>query len=166
MKTLGPREAADEIRQTILTDQSGRIPPEAAHQLAYTKQVASYLGLDPTPENVNHIALVLREHEIELPTGQEYPKWVTSPVRGAVLVQNADEEGEALSETPPGPVVKDEPKDVAAKPEPKGNAAGGKGTGAAGPVDNSTSGTDKTPSKLEEPKDDAKVEPKPAKRPE
>lgn len=114
MRNLGPREAADEIRSTIAKDQSSRIPPEAAHEVRFIKDVASHLGLEPTPENIQHIALVLREHEIDLPVGQEYPKWVESPVRGQVLVNDAEEEHKATSETPPQPGEDPEPGEVGA----------------------------------------------------
>lgn len=86
-RVLGPREAADEIREAFLKDRSSRLDPESIHALGFLKDVCANLGIESSPENVTHVQVLLREHDVILPFGAEYPKWVKGQ-----LVKNADEE--------------------------------------------------------------------------
>lgn len=70
---MGPVEAANAIRSSV---QSTTMDPSAHHQANYLAAVCGNLGLDPSPANLQHVYDVLRLHDIEIPTGDEYPKYI------------------------------------------------------------------------------------------
>lgn len=93
MKTLGIKEAAHAIKDRVEHDLAARVDPDKAHEHAFIKGVTEELGLDSShPENLNHVATVLRESGIAWHARQEYPKWVTGPDGTNVIVDDADQE--------------------------------------------------------------------------
>ncbi len=110
MRNLGAKEAADAIRGVVEKDHMQRVDPTRAHQIRYVTQVCAELGLEASADNVNHVAAVLREHDIDLHAGHEYPKWVGKG-DAARIVNDAEEERLFLSPPPP---PAPEPTDTAA----------------------------------------------------
>lgn len=70
---MGPREAAALIREKI---HATTMDPQSQHQANYVGAVCAYAGLDKDPQNLQHVFDVLRENDIEIPSGDEYPKYV------------------------------------------------------------------------------------------
>jgi len=113
MRYLGPLEAANEIRAQIQQDQASRVSPDAAHEMAFVKEVCRYLGIDASPENVQHVTLVLRERGVAIPKGQEYPKYVVRKSDNTQHVVHSheeeltkiDEPAPELPASPPPPIV-------------------------------------------------------------
>ncbi len=105
MRTLGPTEAAAVIHRQLRADHSSRAAPEDHHRLNYLKQVAGHCGVEASPENLEHIAVLLREHGIEIPAGQEYPKVVTRGYDKAQMIANNPTEEDQIvhAEPPPAP---------------------------------------------------------------
>ncbi len=115
MKHLGVTEAANAIRGIIATDTVARTDPAQAHRMKFVKDVCEKLGLDPSPENVQHVAVVLREQDIALHEGHEYPKHVVRKWDGAPLIANSAEEADAIiNEEQPQPVDPNAPVEGAA----------------------------------------------------
>ncbi len=88
MSTLGVKEAADAIRDKVRLQHTD---PHDLHQLGFLKAVATELGLDHSPEVITHVAGLLREHDIQIHAGNEYPKWIGKGAV-AVIVNDGDEE--------------------------------------------------------------------------
>lgn len=122
MRYLGPVEAANAIRDQITRDQSARVSPEAAHEMAFVKEVCQQLGMDATPENVQHVTLVLRERGISVPNGQEYPKYVTRKSDNTQHVVHSREEEQAKVDEPTPELVRNEPVRTVDEPVQFGNS--------------------------------------------
>lgn len=105
MRKLGVREAADAIRSQFYSDRSARTNPEDAHRMKFAKDVAAALGADTSPESVQHIMILLREADIDLHTGQEYPKYVTRKYDNTSHVVQNEAEAEAKINEEPEPVA-------------------------------------------------------------
>lgn len=104
MRFLGAKEAANEIRAQAMEDRSLRTSPEWAHQIKFAKEVTRELGLEDTPENVTHVIGLLREHDIGLRVGHEYPKWVKRGYDGfAMIADNEEHEKEIVEAKRPDP---------------------------------------------------------------
>lgn len=109
MRNLGVKEAADAIRGAFLADRSSRVDPEQAHQMKFAKEVNKELGGADTPEDVQHVVTLLREHGIELHAGHEYPKFATRKHdRTAKIVHSEEEANDWINEAPPEPVNPDD----------------------------------------------------------
>lgn len=105
MENLGAKEAADRIRGVFFSDRSQRVDPEQAHQMRFVKEVCGHLGAAHDPETVAHVMTLLREHDIELHAGHEYPKFATRKWdRTSKIVHSEDEERAWVDEAPPEPV--------------------------------------------------------------
>lgn len=118
MQNLGAKEAANAIRDEVMMDRTMRGDPNHAHQMNYVKAVVKELGLEATPENIAHVATVLREHDIDVPAGQEYPKYATRKWDNTSHIVNSREEEDKLvneeapeqrTDTPPPARVIDRP---------------------------------------------------------
>lgn len=109
---LGPVEAANVIRPRLMADMSSRANPEDQHAMNFAKAVASQCGLEATPENVQHIIILLREHNIEIPSGQEYPKWVTRKYDNTQHVANNEREAHDIENAEPPPPPPPQPVQV------------------------------------------------------
>lgn len=105
MRNLGPKEAANAIRGTFFSDRSSRMDPEQAHQMKFAKEVTRELGGgDDSPETVAHVMQLLREHDIELHAGHEFPKYATRKWdRTAKIVHSEEEEHSWVNEAEPPP---------------------------------------------------------------
>lgn len=102
MRHLGVNEAADAIRGQFFSDRSMRGSPEDAHRLKFAKDVATALGADTSPESVQHIMILLREANIDLHTGQEYPKYaVREWDKTTKIVHDSGEEDAWVHEAKP-----------------------------------------------------------------
>lgn len=109
MKNLGAKEAADAIRGAFLTDRSVRADPREAHQMKFAREVVRELGGDDSPETVRHVMQLLREHDIELHAGHEFPKYATRKWdRTAKIVHSEDEEQAWVNEEQPAPLNQDD----------------------------------------------------------
>ncbi len=140
MKHLGATEAANAIRGIIATDTSARTDPAQAHRMKFVKDVCEKLGLDPSPENMQHVAVVLREQDIALHEGHEYPKHVVRKWDGAPFVANSAEEADAIiNEEQPQPVPNAPVEDVAATDPGNSDPLF---PDASGQVDNQSAGVD------------------------
>jgi hypothetical protein len=105
MPFLGVKEAADIIRDKV---RLSHMEPHDVHQLVFLKSVADELGLSHEPEVITHIAGLLREHDIQIHAGHEYPKWIGKGT-AAVIVNNEDEDKQyrdkfPVDDTPDEPV--------------------------------------------------------------
>lgn len=108
MRNLGAREAAEAIRGAFLVDRSANTDPEQQHQMKFAKDVCRELGADESPETVHHVMVLLRQHDIDLHAGHEFPKYATRKWdRTAKIVQNEDEERAWIDEPQPEPVDPD-----------------------------------------------------------
>jgi hypothetical protein len=130
-RVITAEEAANRIRDKFVP---AAMPPEYHHQTPFMIAVAGYLRADPNPANLEQIARLLDEAEVEFPDAS-YPTWVTPHASHVVdhggkpfavgfadqhldrennltvLVENADREKFATSEL-------EKPKDGAAdKPD-------------------------------------------------
>lgn len=104
MQNLGVNEAANAIRGTFFSDRSFRGHPDEAHQIKFAKDVVKVLGADDTPENVIHVMALLREAGIDLPVGQEFPKYaVRDWDKTSKIVNDEQEEKEWVEEAKPDP---------------------------------------------------------------
>lgn len=108
MRHLGVVEAANEIRGSVRLQ---HMNPHEQHQLRYAEGVLDQLGLEHSPEALTHVFGLLREHEIDIPGGDEYPKWVKRGYDGKDMVaDNADHEAEIINAAPPSPPAPPEPE--------------------------------------------------------
>lgn len=99
---MGVNEAAQAIRGTFSVDRSFRGHPEEAHQIKFAKEVAMQLAGTDDAATVIHVMALLREAGIELPPGQEYPKYATRKYdRTSAIVQNEQEEDAWINMEPP-----------------------------------------------------------------
>lgn len=104
MQNLGAKEAADAIRGAFFSDRSARTDPRDAHRMKFAKDVVHELGGDDSPETVRHVMQLLREHDIELHAGHEFPKFATRKWdRTAKIVHSEDEEHAWINEEQPAP---------------------------------------------------------------
>lgn len=109
MQNLGAKEAADAIRGAFFSDRSMRTDPEDAHRMKFAKDVVRELGGDDSPETVHHVMQLLREHNIELHAGHEFPKYATRKWdRTAKIVHSEDEERAWIDEEQPAPADPDD----------------------------------------------------------
>jgi|SRR5580693_906884 hypothetical protein len=112
MPFLGVKEAAAAIRDKI---RLSHMEPHDVHQLVFLKSVADELGLGHEPEVITHIAGLLREHDIQIHSGHEYPKWIGKGT--AAVVVNDEEEEKAyrakfeVNDEPDEPVAPSPTKD-------------------------------------------------------
>lgn len=105
---MGVNEAVQALRGKFFTDRSFRGHPEEAHQIKFAKEVAKALSGNDDAETVIHVMALLREEGIELPAGQEYPKFATRKHdRMSTIVQNAEEEDKWVNMEPPAPADPD-----------------------------------------------------------
>lgn len=104
MENLGAKEAAARIRGVFFSDRSSRVDPEQAHQLRFAKEVCKELGADDSPETVQHVMQLLREHDVALHAGHEYPKFATRKWdRTSRIVNSESEEQQWVDEPEPAP---------------------------------------------------------------
>jgi hypothetical protein len=102
MVKLAPKEAAAQIRGDIDTT---TIKPENIHQVNFVTEVVKELGLPPSPEAFQHVADVLHHHDIEIPRGDEYPKYLGKDKHGHdVIARNEDEEAQFTEDLENGEV--------------------------------------------------------------
>jgi hypothetical protein len=98
---LGIVEAAAAIKETV---ELNHLPPEEVHQLRFLQGVATELGMDHTPQSLHSIAAALRQHDIEIHSGHEYPKSVKRKFDGSYhIADNPEHEAEIVNWTPPEP---------------------------------------------------------------
>lgn len=90
MDKIGPKEAADTIRDEFLHEQ---VDPRFHHQVRFARDVLSELAQDKTIESTAKVMRLLTKHNIEGHAYADYPKWVTNE-RGERAVVN-DEDHEA-----------------------------------------------------------------------
>ena len=98
---LDAAQAAERIR----TDVVGRpsvMDPSEQHRLKFCTEVCQNLGIEATPFNLAVVMDALHDADIEDGAPLEYPKYVvvgkdTNDKDVAVIVQNEDEEHEALN---------------------------------------------------------------------
>lgn len=100
MRNLGPLEAANEIRNDV-TNLPG-IDPAEQHHVRFIQSVCGQLGLDPSPENMHKVAVVLHKHDIGMHHGHEFPKYaVRDWDKTSKIVHNEQEEKEWVEEARP-----------------------------------------------------------------
>lgn len=115
---MGPVEAANVIRAVFKKDRMSHMSPEYVHELKFVEEVCDQLGADKNPQTVMHVRNLLREAGVDLPKGQEYPKYVKRGYDGAMLVardeQHAREIENAIEPEPadPAPYLNDPDKDA------------------------------------------------------
>lgn len=109
MKNLGVQEAADAIRGKFFADRSFRGDPAAAHGFKFVKDVAKALNAGDDPADVMHVMQLLREEDIALHAGQQYPKYATRKWdRTAKVVHDENEEQAWVNEPQPEPAHEDD----------------------------------------------------------
>ena len=123
-KTLGPVEAAHAIGKAFHDGAASRADPEMAHAVKFLKEVCVNLGVESSPENVAVVHSLLGEHDIDLPHGTEYPKWV-----GDKIVNDADEEAALAADDEKAETKQPEPE-----PEPEPEPAEAKQPASAEPA--------------------------------
>lgn len=90
MDKIGPREAADTIREEF---ENEHIDPRFLHQVRFSGDVLANLGHPNSVENTAKVMRLLTKHGIEGHAYADFPKWVQNE-RGERAVVN-DEEHEA-----------------------------------------------------------------------
>lgn len=105
--TMGAQEVANTLRPHLALQ---HLDPHDLHQLNFLKDVAAHLGLDHTPEVLTHIAGLMREHDLVIHSGQEYPKMVARKADGKSF-EAKDEEDEDR-------IVNEVPEELRKPPEP------------------------------------------------
>lgn len=100
-RNVGAKEAAMEINADVRNGLA-HVDPEHAHQAKFLKEVCEHLGIEPLPENIGHVASVLRQHDIAIHAGHEFPKYAARGYDGVrKIVANEQEEQEWVDETQP-----------------------------------------------------------------
>lgn len=101
---MGPREAALLIREKVHTT---TMDPRSQHQVRYVEAVCQYAGIDSNPQNLQHVFDVLRENDIEIPSGDEYPKYIGKMGDRDLIADNEEHEQKLRDELEGKPVDND-----------------------------------------------------------
>lgn len=104
-RSLGPAEAANLIRPVFEKDRMAHMDPKEVHGIKFVEEVCDYLGADKGPATILHVRNLLREADIALPVGQEYPKYVKRGWDGAMVIANDEEHARQIEneEAPKAP---------------------------------------------------------------
>lgn len=94
MDKIGPKEAADTIRDEFLHEQ---VDPRFHHQVRFAGDVLSELAQDKTIENTAKVMRLLTKHNIEGHAYADYPKWVTNERGERAVVNDEDHEAEFMA---------------------------------------------------------------------
>lgn len=104
-RSLGPAEAANLIRPVFEKDRMAHMDPKEVHGIKFVEEVCDYLGADKGPATILHVRNLLREADIALPVGQEYPRYVKRGWDGAMVIANDEEHARQIEneEAPKAP---------------------------------------------------------------